>query len=114
MEMELAFLEGPLKTGNELAAEDATKHLDGEKKSRARFYPPRVIERQAAGGNDAMDMGMKPELLAPSVQHGEEADFRAEVLRIASDFEKNFRTGAEQQIIEDLFVLQEQWRQPVR
>jgi hypothetical protein len=34
MEMELAFLEGALETGNELAAEDATKHLDGEKKSR--------------------------------------------------------------------------------
>ena len=44
MEMELAFLEGPLETGNELAAEDATKHLDGEKKSGARFYPVGVIE----------------------------------------------------------------------
>jgi len=114
MEIELAFLEGPLETGNELAAEDATKHLDGEEKSGARFYPLREIERQAAGGNDAMDMGMKPELLTPSVQHDEETDFRAEVSRIASDFEKSFRTGAEQQIIEDLLVLQDQWRQPVR
>src|SRR6266850_8307698 len=102
MEMELAFREGPLETGNELAAEDATKHPDGEEKSRARFDPLRVIERQAAGGNDAMDMGMKPELLTPSVQHGEEADFRAKVSRIASDFKKGFRTGAEQQIVEDL------------
>ena len=58
-----------------------------------------VIERQAAGGNDAMDMGMKPEFLTPGVQHGEEADFRAEVPRIASDFEKRSRTGAEQQIV---------------
>jgi hypothetical protein len=33
MEIELAFLEGALETGNELAAEDATKHLDGEEKS---------------------------------------------------------------------------------
>jgi len=29
------------------------------------------------------------------MQHGEEADFRAEVFRIASDFEKSFCTGAE-------------------
>ena len=72
-----------------------------------------VIERQAAGGNDAMDMGMKPELLTPSVQHGEEADFRAKVSGIARDFEKGFRTGAEQQIVEDLLVLQGQRRQPV-
>jgi len=60
-----------------------------------------------------MDMGVKPELLAPSMQHGEEADFRAKVSWIASDFEKSFRTGAEQQIVDDFLVLQGQWRQPV-
>ena len=56
-----------------------------------------------------MDMGMEPELLIPGVQHGEEAEFRAEVLRIASDFEKCFCTGAEQQIVDDFLVLQSQW-----
>jgi hypothetical protein len=30
------------------------------------------------------------------MQRGEEADFRAEVPRIANDFEKCFRAGAEQ------------------
>src|SRR6266850_2587138 len=108
MEMELAFLEGPLETGNELAAEDATKHLDGDKKSGARFYPVGVIGRQPTGRNNAMDMGMESKLLTPGMQHGEEANFRAEVSRIASDFEKSFRTGAEQQIIEDFLVLQSQ------
>ena len=58
-----------------------------------------------------MDMGMKLELLVPGMQHAEKADFRAEVSRIASDFEKCFCTGAEQQIIEDFLVLQSQWRQ---
>ena len=52
-----------------------------------------------------MDMGMKPELLTSGVQHGKEADFRAEVSRIASDFEECFGTAAEQQTIEDFFVL---------
>src|ERR1700687_2088724 len=56
-----------------------------------------------------MDMGMEPELLIPGMQHGEEADFRAEVFRIASDFEKCFRTGTEQQIVDDFLVLQSQW-----
>ena len=32
-------------------------------------------------------------------------------LRIASDFEKCFRTGAEQQIVDDFLVLQGQWRE---
>src|SRR5580700_4261158 len=45
------------------------------------------------------------------MQHGEEADFRAEVFRIASDFEKCFCTGAEQQIVDDFLILQSQWRE---
>jgi hypothetical protein len=53
-----------------------------------------------------MDMGMEPELLIPGMQHGEEADVRSEVSRIASNFEKSFRTGAEQQIVDDFLVLQ--------
>ena len=57
-----------------------------------------------------MDMGMEPELLTPGVQHGEEANFRAEVSRIASDIEKSFRTGAEQQIVDDFLILQGQCR----
>src|SRR6202048_5281877 len=56
-----------------------------------------------------MDMGMEPELLIPGMQHGEEADFSAEVFRITSDFEKCFATGAKQQIIDDFLVLQSQW-----
>ena len=61
-----------------------------------------------------MDMGMESKFLTPGVQHGEETEFCAKVSRVASDFEKSVRTGAEQQIIEDLLVLQGQWRQPVR
>src|SRR6202011_2252739 len=56
-----------------------------------------------------MDMGMEPELLIPGMQHGEEADFSAEVFRITSDFEKCFATGAKQQIVDDFLVLQSQW-----
>ena len=52
-----------------------------------------------------MDMRVKLELLVPGMQHGEEADFRAEVSQIASDFKKCFGTAAEQQTIDDLFVL---------
>src|SRR5258708_12019307 len=56
-----------------------------------------------------MDMGMESELLIAGMEHGEEVDFRAKVFRIASDFEKCFCTGAEQQIVDDFLVLQSQW-----
>lgn len=51
------------------------------------------------------------ELLTPGMQHTEEADFRTEVFRVARHFEEGFRTGAKQKIVEDLLVLQDQWRQ---
>jgi hypothetical protein len=38
-----------------------------------------------------MDMGMESKLLTPGVQRGEEANFRAKVSQITSDFEKCLR-----------------------
>src|SRR5271155_1398985 len=61
-----------------------------------------------------MNMRMNVEFLAPGMQHTEEANFRTEVSRIASHLEKGFGTGAEQKIVEDLLVLQNQWRQAAR
>ncbi len=61
-----------------------------------------------------MDMRVESEFLAPSVQHAEETDFCAEMFGITRDFKKSFRTGAKQQIVDDLFILQRQWRQLTR
>jgi hypothetical protein len=44
------------------------------------------------------------------MQHAEETDFCAEMLWITRNLEKRFRTGAKQEIVDDLFVLQYQWR----
>jgi len=68
-----------------------------------------VIERQPTGGNDAVDMGMNAEQLAPRMQHAEETDLSAQKSRIASHCEESFCTGAEQQIVHDLLVLQDEW-----
>jgi hypothetical protein len=40
------------------------------------------------------------------MQHAEETDLRTEMLGIAGDFEKCFRTGAKQEIVKYLLVLQ--------
>jgi hypothetical protein len=114
MEAELAVLEGALECGDELAAEDATEHLDGKKEPVTRTNPARVIERQAAGGNHAMDMRVKAKFLVPGVENAEEPDFGAEVSRISGDFHQCFRTGAKQEIVDELLVLHGQWRQLTR
>ena len=109
MEVELAVLEGSFKTSDELAAKHAAEHLDGKKESMAWLDPARAIGRQTAGGNDAMDMRVKAQLLIPGVENAEEANLCAEMLGIASDFQKSFGTGAEQQIVDDLLVLHGEW-----
>src|ERR1700682_2449374 len=108
VEAELAVREGALECRNEFAAEDATEHLDGKKEGVARFDPARAIGRQPTGRHHAMYMRMKFDFLTPGVQHAEEADLCTEMLGIASDFEKRFRTGAQQKIVDDLLVLQRQ------
>src|SRR5215467_14161085 len=61
-----------------------------------------------------MDMRVKFEFLTPTVQHAEEADLRTEMLGIACHFQKGFCTGAKQEIVENLLVLQHQGSQVPR
>jgi len=48
------------------------------------------------------------------MQYTEKTDLRTEVFWVASDFEKGFRAGAKQEIVEDLLVLQHQRSQATR
>src|SRR5437762_4520101 len=51
-------------------------------------------------------MGMKVKVLTPAMQHGEEADFHAQVLGVAGYGEQRFRRGGEQEIVGDLLVVE--------
>ena len=43
--------------------------------------------------------------LPPGMQHGEEADARAQVLRVGGDGDQRFGGGVEQDVVDDRFVL---------
>ncbi len=108
MKVELAVPEGAFECLVELTAEDATQYFNGKKESVAWFDPARVIGRQSTGWHHAMDMWVGREFLTPGMQNAEETDFRTEVFGIAGHFEKSFRTGVKQEIVDDLLVLQSQ------
>jgi len=61
-----------------------------------------------------MDMRVKAKYLVPGVENAEEPDLRAEVSRIACNFEKSFRTGTKQKILDGLLILQSEWCQLTR
>src|ERR1700676_1808609 len=52
-----------------------------------------------------MQVGMKEEILSPTVEHGEEADFGAEMFGIGSDGRQGFGGGSEQNAVDEIFVL---------
>src|SRR5262249_23274451 len=69
----------------EQAAEEAREDANRQKEPGAAGDPTRMVERWTAAGHDAMDMRVVMQVLAPSVQHRDEADLGAEMLRVGSD-----------------------------
>jgi hypothetical protein len=86
-EMQLAMLESGPESGEELAAEHAPQHGNGKEEAWVRSNPTAVIERESAGGNDTVDMGMKLEFLVPGMEQAEEADLGSEMGGVTRDFE---------------------------
>ncbi len=106
VELQLAFTERRLEAGEELAAEDASEHLDRQEEGAARRDPAGVIRCQAASRDDAVNMGMVLQALVPGMKHAEEADLRAQVSRVACDLQQRGGAGPEQQAVDHLLVLQ--------
>ena len=52
-----------------------------------------------------MQVGMKEEILSPTVEHGKEADLGTEMFGIGSDGGQGLGRGSEQNAVDDIFVL---------
>ena len=59
MELKLTLMKGVAESGDELAPEDNTEHVDGQEEGSSGGDPSEVIRSEAAGGKYAVDMGMK-------------------------------------------------------
>lgn len=107
MELELVLLEELLKSGCELAAENAAEGADGQEEATGRSDPSGAIGGEATSGNDVMYVGMMLKVLAPGMEHAKKTDLCSHVLRVAGEFEQRRRTGSEEQIIKQSLVLQD-------
>ena len=99
-----------LQTGDEFTAKDAAQYFHRQEEGIARLDPALLIGRQTARGDYAVDMRMHLKILSPGVQDAEEADLGAEMFGIGGDFEQSRGAGAEQEIINNPFVVQSQPR----
>ena len=62
--------------------------------------PSRVVGRESAGRDHAVDMRMEQQVLSPGVKDGEEADLGAQVFGVGRHFQQRLAVAREQQIVE--------------
>jgi hypothetical protein len=100
--MQLAPVEGLLQAGEIAAPEDLRQGADGKEKARARGDPAGAVRGQRAASDDAVDMEVLGEGLAPGVEHGGDAELAAEVARIPAKAEERGGRGLKQQPIDQV------------
>jgi len=76
--------------------------------------PVCALGGEPSGGDQAVQVRMMKQVLTPGMQDGKESNLGSEVTRIAGDLLQSLGTGADQEVIEDLLVLQRQLRELVR
>jgi len=109
-EGEFSVPKGALQAGDELAAKHSAQHFHWEEKSMPEANPVSAIERETTAWDHAVDMRMMQKILAPSMKHIQEADLGAEMLCVRRDLQQSGGTGAEQEVVYDLLVLESQPR----
>src|SRR5208337_237883 len=90
----------------EEAAEQAREDAHGEEEAGPAGDPARPVWRQAAAGDDDVDMGMMGQRRAPGVEDGGEADARAEMLRVGGDGGQGLGGGPEQEVVDGGLVVE--------
>ena len=102
----IAGFEGSPQLVEEQPAEEPREHADRQEEAGPAGDPSRAIERQSAARHDAMDVRMMVQVLAPGVEHGEEADLGAEMLGIGGDGAQRLGCRPEQDGVDRLLVLE--------
>ena len=99
-EVEPSRVEGRLQSFEEQATEQAREHAHGQKEPRATGDPLASIGSDATAGYDAVQVGVKKQILAPSVQNGQESDFSSQMSRIGGNCLQGLRGSTEKDVIE--------------
>ena len=87
-------------------AEEPREHAHGQEEAGLAGDPARPVRRQAAAGNDDVDMRMMGQRRAPGVEDGGQADARAQMLRIGGDGDQRLGGGPEQEVVDGGLVLE--------
>ena len=87
---EFSFLISLLEEGQHLAPEEAAEYAHRQEEARSAGDPAGMIEGESTGGNQAMQVRMVAQVLAPGMEYGEHSDACAEMARIGGDLQQGF------------------------
>ena len=104
-EAQPAGIEQRQEAREEQPAEQCPQHAHRQQECGARRDPARAVERDAAAGHDHVHMRMVRQRRSPRMQHGGNANPRAEVLGVGRDGQHRVRGSAEQQVVDHRLVL---------
>src|ERR1700688_4947403 len=104
-EMESPGGERGFEIVQEQASKQARQNPDGKEETRPASHPSIAFGRDAATGNQAVQVRVMEQILAPRVQHTYEADLGAQMGRIGGDGAQRLRGGPEQDVVDYRFVL---------
>jgi hypothetical protein len=100
---------GGFELAQELSPEDGAQLVVGEEETWITGEPLLSVIREAAAGDEAMDMGMQEELLGPGVEHGGEADSHSQFAM--GELEQGFCGCLEEQLEGESGGPPEEWVQ---
>ena len=105
VEGQLLGVEGLFQRGKEQPTEQTSEHADGQKELGPAGDPTAAVGRKTATGDDAMQVWMVQQGLAPSVKDGEEAELGAKMFGISGDCAQGFGSGVEQDVVDRSLVV---------
>ena len=82
---ELSFFISLQEEGQHLAPEEAAEYAYRQEEARSAGNPTGMIEGEAPGGDETMQVRMVPQVLTPGVEYGEHSDACTEMARISGD-----------------------------
>ena len=106
MEAEIAPLERGAEMVQELPAKQLAEHSHGKEETWTGGDPSGAVRREPSAWDEAVDVGMVLNRLAPCVQNGKYTDLGPQVLRVLSDGAQGLRRCPEQDVVDHLLVLQ--------
>jgi hypothetical protein len=112
--LELSSPEGCFEAGEEEPAEQTPQRFDRQKEGRPASDPSLAVWREAAAGNDAMNMRVVGERLAPGMKHGEQAGLGAQTPWIGGERHDGLCRASHQEGIDHGLVLKRDRRRARR